>query len=52
MKILSVAKVRIEALYTGRCPYMIEAAGGKCSSNRDKKIFLIPQAKVQGEAIK
>ena len=45
MKILSVVKVHTEALYTGRCPYMIEAAAGNCSSNRDKKMFLISQAK-------
>jgi len=45
MKILSVVKVHIEALYTGRCPYVIEAAGGNCNRNRDKKIFLISQAK-------
>jgi hypothetical protein len=39
MKILSVVKEHPEALYSGRCPYMIEAAGGNCSSNRDKKYF-------------
>jgi hypothetical protein len=45
MKILSVVKIHTEALYTERCPYKIEAAGRNCSSNRDKEIFLISQAK-------
>jgi hypothetical protein len=45
MKILSVVKVHIEGLYTGRYPYMIEATGGNCSSSRGKKIFHISQAK-------
>ena len=45
MKILSVVKAHTEVLYTGRCLYMIKAAGGNCSSNRGKEIFLIFQAK-------
>jgi len=45
MKILSVVKVHTEALYTGRCSYVIQAAGGNYGKNRDKKIFPISQAK-------
>ena len=46
MKILSVVKVHKEAPYTVRCPYVIEATGGNYVRNRDKKIFLISQAKI------